>query len=91
VELVISAFWIGSLILPLLTLILGDFLAFLPLFLTSGGKNGVITFCVSPRIYCEQLDPDYVASVDEVLLSSGFFMNRSIIPRFVISSISFSA
>jgi hypothetical protein len=23
-------------------------------------------FCVSPRTYCEKLDPDYVASTDEV-------------------------
>jgi hypothetical protein len=23
-------------------------------------------FCVSPRTYCEKLDPDYVASADEV-------------------------
>jgi hypothetical protein len=27
-------------------------------------------FCVSPRIYCEQLDPDYVASADKELLLS---------------------
>jgi hypothetical protein len=49
VELVISAFWIGFLILLLLILTLGNFLDFLPPFLMFGGQNGVITFYAFPQ------------------------------------------
>jgi hypothetical protein len=43
-------------------------------------------FCVSPKIYCQQLDPDYVASADEVLLLSVYLMHCLTILIFVISS-----
>jgi hypothetical protein len=48
-------------------------------------------FCVSARIYYEQLDPDYVVSADEVLFLSIHFTHCLTIPIFVISSFSFSA
>jgi hypothetical protein len=32
-------------------------------------------FCVSPRIYCEKLDPNYVALADEVFNCSVYFQN----------------